>query len=156
MTERKNGVYRVKMTDPDTKEIMASLGFYVDGEWSFFGDDRSFTDEVIVEVGAQIHWMWERDTYMIYPDHKRAQFMNCEIEGAPLTGVCKINIATQEITVENLDLATPFTYTDRDGNSEEFWGLQSTFHPKHFKVYDSETEYVYAEWNDYDQQGTNQ
>lgn len=153
---RENGIYRVRVIDEDTDETVATLGYYQDGVWLFFGSEKEYTEEVVVEVGAQIHWMWERDTYMIYSDHKRAQFINCEIEGVPLPDVSKINIATQEITVANLDLATPFTYTDRDGNSEKFWGLESTFHPKHFKAYDSETSEVYAEWNDYDQQGTNQ
>ncbi|QZI91843.1 hypothetical protein SIPHO067v1_p0067 [Vibrio phage 51E28.1] len=91
---------------------------------------------------------------VITPEHPRARFIECMVDGQNVQKVACIDINQKEITVvaDGVD-GGRITYTDLQGNSTEVVAgantLDCTFKPRKFKAYDSETNEVFAEWDTY-------
>lgn len=149
----KYGVYKVKAVDEETNELIETLSLYRDDSWYFFGNSEGCSSKSIVEVGPKLDWETTTESYVIGAWHPRAAFIVSEVDGIEdfpdVKHTVKINKALREVTI--LSESGHFSYTDKTGNTEEFFGSHHvTFSPKQFKAYDRETGIVYAEWNDYE------
>lgn len=148
MLEREEGVYRVRVIDEETDQLVSTLSYHKDGKWTFFGNETEYVDVDIQEVDLKLDWSVPKSSYIIDAECPEAQNLVCLIDGVETKDVIKINLALQEITLSNFREQHRL-YVDKQGNKTYSFGSEVSFHPREFKCYHKDSGEVYAEWNTY-------